>query len=275
MFYKFTLPEDYSKQIFNNRIKAVSYTEFENEPSLVHSHKNVTEVIFVVGGEGLIAYRDTEINISPNNVYFINPNTEHTEISRKNLRYFVIRLSDFEVLDKNRIPIKSLEIPPLKYREIIELLTLTVTELNSPSPNTAYSLALLSATFFRITEIVEKNASVEISDNPSVDHSSTVQACINYIDVYFSDINILDDLRRKFNLSGRSLERAFKRELNVSPLSYIKSVRTEKAESLLLNTSYSVSQIAAMCGYTSFAYFSKEFKTRYGLPPSLYRKTKQ
>ncbi len=141
MFYRFTLPADYSKQIFTDKIKAVSYTEFENEPSLVHSHKNVTEVIFVKSGEGSIAYRDIETEIKPNTIYFVNPNTDHTEISKSNLSYFVVHLSDFVVSDKDKIPIKSLEVGQKEYREIIGLLSLAMDEIKSPK-NTAFKLLL-------------------------------------------------------------------------------------------------------------------------------------
>ena len=275
MFYRYTLPNDYAKQIIGDKIKAVSYTEFENEPSLVHSHKNVTEVIFVKSGSGVIAYRDAEIKIKPNTVYIVNPDTEHTEISEKNLRYFVVHLADFEVIDKNKTPVKSLEISPRAYADVIELLGMAMDECKNASQNTPYLLSLLSAAYFLIRSIVtDSPAAAIVSGGISDGLSPTIRNCVNYVDIYYAETDILGELCKKFNLTRRNLERLFAKELNVSPLCYVKQVRMKQAEAMLSNSSYSVSRVAAVCGYSSFAYFSKEFKKRYGVSPSLYRAKK-
>lgn len=274
MFYKYTLPNDYAKQIYGNKIKAVSYTEFKNEPSIVHSHKNVTEVIFVKSGSGTIAYSDAEIKIKPNTAYFVNPNTEHAEISEKDLKYFVVHLIDFEVLDKNKTPVKSLELSPRDYRDVIELLDMAMNEC-AAAQNTPYLISLLSAAFFLIKRVVTQNPSALVTGFRDGGLSPTAQNCVNFIDVYFSDMDVLGELCVKFNLSRRNLERLFKRELDISPLRYVKKVRLKRAAAMLSDSSYSVSRIASVCGYSSFAYFSKEFKALYGLSPRDYRAAKK
>lgn len=271
MLYKYTLPSDYAKRICNNKIQTVSYTEFENEPSLIHSHKHATEIIFVKSGEGSIVYRDTEIEIKPNTVYFINPNTDHTELSKNKLKYFVMRLRDFEVLDEHKIPIKSLEISSKDYKTFLFLLETAIEEYRTPSYDEDYVISLFSSVFFGISHIVKNKSSLSVSEN-TLNFSSTVQSCINYIDLNFSKISSVDELCLRFNISQRNLERLFKKELGLSPIGYVKRVKLQKAQALLTESNYSVSQISAMCGFASFAYFSKEFKYAYGQTPSDYRK---
>lgn len=65
----------------------------------------------------------------------------------------------------------------------------------------------------------------------------------------------------------------FKKEMGMSPLDYLISLRMKNAEQLLMATwpdRYSVAEVAAMCGYHNALYFSRVFKKYYGLSPKNY-----
>lgn len=76
-------------------------------------------------------------------------------------------------------------------------------------------------------------------------------------------------------LSGRSLS-AFKREFkeiyNTSPLHYIRNRRLDKAKELLTHTSLSVTDVCFSTGFENASHFSKVFKERFGISPSLHKK---
>lgn len=75
-------------------------------------------------------------------------------------------------------------------------------------------------------------------------------------------------------LSGRSLS-TFKREFqaiyHTSPLKWIRNRRLDRAENLLLDTKLTVTDICYSVGFENMAHFSKVFKERYGLAPSVFR----
>ncbi|WP_307605926.1 AraC family transcriptional regulator [Paenibacillus sp. V4I9] len=76
-------------------------------------------------------------------------------------------------------------------------------------------------------------------------------------------------------LSGRSLstfKREFKEIYNTSPLHYIRNRRLEKAKELLTHTSLSVTDVCFSTGFENIAHFSKVFKERFGISPSLLKK---
>ena len=52
----------------------------------------------------------------------------------------------------------------------------------------------------------------------------------------------------------------------------LRDVRLAKAEEALRNTTYTISEIAYLCGFASLSTFSKVFKEKYGDNPSTYRK---
>lgn len=75
--------------------------------------------------------------------------------------------------------------------------------------------------------------------------------------------------------SGMSVSwflRCFKQYTKQSPMQYITALRINNAVNLLENTSYNVSEIAAMVGYENPLYFSRIFHKIKGVSPSHYRK---
>ncbi len=65
----------------------------------------------------------------------------------------------------------------------------------------------------------------------------------------------------------------FRETVGISPAKYLYNVRIDKAKKLLLNSGYSVSQIAKMTNLGSVAHFVDIFKKETGLTPLKFRKT--
>jgi len=77
-------------------------------------------------------------------------------------------------------------------------------------------------------------------------------------------------------LSGRSLstfKREFKEIYNTSPLKWLRNRRLDKAKELLSNTTYSVTEVCFATGFENVAHFSKVFKERFGLSPSVVKQS--
>ncbi len=84
----------------------------------------------------------------------------------------------------------------------------------------------------------------------------------------------LDGLSNKFFLSKNTLCTRFKKRMNCSIISYVTSVRLNKAKMYLSSSSYSMEKIAELCGFPSANYFGLIFKKHYGISPINYRKKK-
>ena len=67
--------------------------------------------------------------------------------------------------------------------------------------------------------------------------------------------------------------RSFKHYCKMTPLNYIVSIRISNAKTLLENTSYNITEIAAIVGYDNPLYFSALFKKNTGMSPTEFRKT--
>ena len=94
----------------------------------------------------------------------------------------------------------------------------------------------------------------------------------NYILKHLSEPLSVSKLAEKVNLSHNGLIWKFKKELNVTPVSYIAMCRIKRAKQLLFDSDLTISQIAESCGYANAYYFSNAFKKSEGLSPSDFRK---
>ncbi len=64
----------------------------------------------------------------------------------------------------------------------------------------------------------------------------------------------------------------FKLRFGTSPISYIRELRLNKAQELLINSSYTLMQIAQQVGYENQATLTRLFQKEIGMTPGAYRK---
>jgi AraC-like DNA-binding protein len=79
------------------------------------------------------------------------------------------------------------------------------------------------------------------------------------------------ELAEEAQLSPEYLNVLFKACTGSSIKTFITDVRLERAAMLLAETSMNVSQVADALNYSNVYLFSKQFKTKYGMPPSAYK----
>jgi AraC-like DNA-binding protein len=78
----------------------------------------------------------------------------------------------------------------------------------------------------------------------------------------------LQYLSEKFGVSNKYISIVSKKYLGMTYLQYLQTRRIEYAVSLLTSATYSLEQIAGMCGYTNMLTFRRNFKAVKGVNPS-------
>ena len=85
----------------------------------------------------------------------------------------------------------------------------------------------------------------------------------------------VDDICREIGISRVQLYRKVKALIGYNVNDYISTVRLQKAKFLLADMQYTISEVAFKVGYSSQAYFSTVFKSKFSLTPSEYREKKK
>lgn len=100
-----------------------------------------------------------------------------------------------------------------------------------------------------------------------------VRKAIAYIEEHYREHISLQDIADAVYLNRTYLSTMFKRETGVGISDYLQQIRLEKAAAMLREGNESISAVVEAVGISDAAYFSKLFRSRYGMTPSEYRKT--
>jgi len=122
------------------------------------------------------------------------------------------------------------------------------------------------------TEILTESKEIQVeSPDEKFIESVLIEMEKNFEDPEFK----LEELADMLNMSYSNIYRKFQSLTNKTLVDFMRSFRLKKAESLLINHNFSISEIAYQIGFNDPKYFSKCFKKEYGMTPKQYKQEKQ
>ena len=98
--------------------------------------------------------------------------------------------------------------------------------------------------------------------------SEKLQAVLEYMNKNFRTLLTLEKTARHFYLSPAHMSRSFRKELGMTFLDYLISLRLNSARQELICTDHSVTRIAMSCGFSSARALNQYFQRTYGRSPS-------
>lgn len=102
--------------------------------------------------------------------------------------------------------------------------------------------------------------------------SEEILDTVRYMNRHLDQQLDIEQLAARVYLSHSGLIWKFKQELGTTPSQYLILLRLRHAKQLLLNHSYSITEIAEQCGYTNPYYFTNAFHRYSGMSPTEFRK---
>lgn len=133
----------------------------------------------------------------------------------------------------------------------------------SPSPS---QIMKLKSLLCELISIVAESRENQIQ--PRTARSSDILA---YIAAHYTQDIRVSDIAKFYHIDRSHLERSFKKETGTSVRETIINFRIKKAQTLLRETSFSISEVAKASGFRDRLYFSKFFHQKFGMTPSQYR----
>ncbi len=175
------------------------------------------------------------------------------------LDYFSINFFTDEVFD----------LPPVIYDCVTPLVqsSLDIIDLiyNSYSSNIEERIELeISQLIFSLKELRQNSNTLSTTkySNPKI------QAITSYIDTHLTEKLTLEKISKHVSLTSSYCATLMKRETGMSVFDYIIQKRMELAEKYVLKGEKSLNEIAKICGYNDYGYFSKHYKRVLGYSPS-------
>jgi AraC-like DNA-binding protein len=95
---------------------------------------------------------------------------------------------------------------------------------------------------------------------------------VRHIERHFAEPISMEAMARLAGLSSTHFNRRFRQLLRMTPMQYLRTVRTQAARNLLTTTSRSLAEIAVEVGYTDQSHLTKRFREVTGMTPAAYRR---
>lgn len=242
--------------------------------SIPHTH-NYTELFYIVGGDGQFQINDKLFSVHTHQLIVVNPNIAHTEVSHEShpLEYIVLGIEGLELTvpgsEEARYCIYSFP----ENNEVLACMQNVLQEMQERKPE--YQTVCLACLDIIMVQLM-RNASVSVTQTCSRFPANRQCASVRqYIEQHYKESITLDLLAEKVSINKFYMAHAFKREYGVSPINYLIACRIREGKRLLAETDLSLSQIAAVLGFSSSSYFSQSFRNAEGISPTEYRKANQ
>lgn len=250
---------------------AYGYEDFAHRRSNTRKRKISTHILqFIVRGEGQYFIKNNIYDLNENTLFYLPPNAP-LKYQRKKInpyKYFWITLQGKNVI---RL-LQSFGITtdnPVKHFQTNDLFPL-FSALESMEL-TQYKLKAICFDIFNYLQTQSENQKTFINVLTREDLSERLK---NYIHANFSNPNLsILEMANTLGISETQLYRLSISTLGVSAKKYLLSYRMKHAVKLL-QLGYNATDTSAHCGFADLYYFSKEFKKKYGIPPSQYKKSK-
>jgi AraC family transcriptional regulator len=99
-----------------------------------------------------------------------------------------------------------------------------------------------------------------------------VKRVTEYVERHLNETITVVDLSMMVKLSRSHFCRAFRARLNVSPHGFIVQRRVDRSQQLMRSTNAPLASIAADCGFSDQAHFSRVYRKVVGITPGIWRR---
>lgn len=275
--------------LYSERGDCIMNIEFENmdefsididKPSkpycmpIKHYH-NCYEIYIILSGSRIMAIDDESFCGESGDVFLISPGKIHHTSGMKYERA-VIYFSEKFINDYFSENFKSVLLDCFKTNGIkmqyfiknIEDVCDEFAQLIKSNKKAEIAVKLAGLLLMLINNM---NKPVENREEKNVGYM--VADIVDFIGENYSWLENIGEIAEKFFISREYLCKIFKKQTGVTVISYLNTLKLEKAQQLLTSSNKRISEIVALCGYSSSTYFGKLFAEKYGMSPREYRKS--
>ena len=212
--------------------------------------------LFILQGNCTYSYEGGSFSLEPGSVaYLPYGSAHHLEIHSEDIAFYRIDFHltlDGEIALFSYVPLKICHAVPEECARAVEALM-----DHCQFVQNSIRKAELMCTIFRT-----------LPAKPASARRERLSPAIRYLRANLTEKIDCSGLAQACNLSSAQFYNLFHGEYGMSPLEYRDSLLLDRAELLLRDGDFSVSEVAEMLGFETVSYFSRFFKKHKGVSPS-------
>ncbi len=232
------------------------------------------EITYVDTGELFSKIDSVEYRIKAHQLLFYAPNQSHTQNTTDSTCSYLTVIFDMEISKEDEKLLKN------KVFDINQKVAELLSYFNRLKNDDKAYISDLSTSLIQLIVVLILSS---VHDKNDGSHVNTMMQA-KYQDELLGEIALyiqeniytpitVKDICYRFALSRSSLQALFRNNLGTTPKKYISDLKFFKSKQLIKESSYSISEIARICGFSSIHYFSRDFKKRYGITPTEYARS--
>lgn len=270
---------NFSSQLENK----ILYSDHDQHISV--SYQSTYTIKYVIEGTKYYHFDNQKAKVSKNQYLILNNDkTIHTEAQKgtKGLSFFLSPLLINQIYNHyatDNTPIDFFEVTQMNTDQQIGYWLHHIAHLYQQDPLTFEHQ--MEDIFIILSEILIKDwvhINGKFKDLQIAKHTTQkelyklISITKNYINDNLSTRITLDQISQDIGVSKYYLHRLFTELNGLTPLTYLTTIRIQKAKHLLQYSNKSVFEIAITCGFDNTSYFSKVFKKHIGHSPTQFRR---
>ncbi|PJG86069.1 AraC family transcriptional regulator [Conservatibacter flavescens] len=244
-------------------------------PRMLHKHKDHLEIVFIAKGRGTHIIGDTKYDTKAGDILIFNQNVLHDEMAQihSEMVTYCCGIGNLKIKGMERNCLFDLRLPAVissgKHQDTIEKIIdmMFCSVKNAQTHAREFSNYLLFSLLTLIVSLPQNTVQRFFYKKFTL-----VDQVKDYIEQHYTQALSVDHIAHYFNISPSYLSHLFKRESKFPLMQYVNRRRIGEAQSLLMTTKYSITQIALMVGYENINYFSTAFTKMLGITPTQYRR---
>ena len=244
-------------------------------PRVMHAHEDLVEIVLITSGGGEYSIAGIRHKVQRGSLAIYNSNVVHDELSGPDVLIgsYCCAIGGLKIEGLRENALISNKETPVFYMDeaqcarmenLMDLMFLELTGGHGGGEETCHHLlhALLTSCWHITSGALHEEDINNVLGN----------RIITYIDHNFSEDISLQSISENLNISPYYLSHVFKDMTGYSPLKYILRRRIGEAQTLLITTDKTITQIASMVGYDNPSHFNQMFSKNVGRTPREFRK---
>ena len=246
-----------------------------------HFHEDV-ELLSVKSGRMAYSVNGKTIELNAGDTIFVNANQIHYSLALEDeMARYVIFVINPSIL-KTSVAVEMQAVMPILSNPNLPYIRFwheyenskAIYEIMQTLPDVRQDAFQVTKRFFSIWEIIMRQGQSYgfIGNDIDVDiHMQSFKKMMYFIQKEYQNKVTLEMIAASGGVSKSLCNKLFKKYVDVSPINYLLELRIKKVTEYLRTTSYSLTDIAELCGFNGASYMAEMFKKLVGKSPLNYR----
>lgn len=247
-------------------------------PRIMHAHEDYTEVVLITEGSSNYLIDHRQYAVTKGNLLVYNPGIVHDEVAGEGseVETWCVAVGGLRMpgIQKNALLPEDRGCvfrADALFEQMDALCGIMFRLLSGQIAGAATHCHGLMLSFLTMALAVAEHQDRPLIE-PEEEESVLGNRVKRYIDAHFKEPLTLQEIADALNVSTYYMAHVFKDMSGYAPMTYLQKRRIGEAQTLLIHTDRSISEIAYSLGYDAQSHFNQQFSRHVGMPPGEFRK---